>query len=260
MLRCPGPLVALRGLAALYRVSARQLAAVLPACEARAGTEDGAGAGALRRAVSDALGGPPLTPTAVHYFHAARLREPQLVLSEGLRPLPTSRDAIWRHLGEAVAGDMTAAQWASLLPAINGHAGAAPGRVLRHAAALRPGPRASLVCDVLLRPALYGARDHLELSAVVADLSAAYSPLVGFSVAERYARATTPCIVEFRHRPAPDDRDVDAALAFVAAALRGGVSSGALGGHDAEGTPIAAGDIVSVRAVTTQREWTHNHP
>lgn len=255
MLRCPGPLVALRGLAALYRVSDRQLAAVLPACETRTRAEPGAAAGALRRAVSDALGGPPLTPTAVHYFHAARLLDPWLVLTQGLRPFPTSREAIWRHVGDIVAGDMSTARWASLLPAVDGHAGTA----LRHAVAARPGPRASLVCDVVLRPTAYGARDHLALPAVVADLSAAYSPIAGFSVAERYARATTPCIVEYRRRPAPGDQAVDAALWYVAAALRGDVSSAALGGHDAHGTPIAGDEIISVRAVTTQREWTHEH-
>ena len=259
MLRCPGPLVALRGLAALYRVSARRLAAALPACEARAHADGGGAAGALRRAVGDALGGPPLTPSAVHYFHATRLRDPPLVLSHGLRPFPTSREAIWRHLGDVVASDMSAARWASLLAATNGHASAAHGHVLRHADASRPGPRGSLVCDVLLRPTLYGARDHLELPAVVAELSAAYSTVVGFSVAERYTRATTPCIVEYRHCPAPDDQDVDAALSFVAAALRGGVSSAAFGGHDGHGSVIAADDIISVRAVATQREWTHEH-
>jgi hypothetical protein len=196
----------------------------------------------------------------VHYFHAARLLDPWLVLSQGLRPFPTARDAIWRHVGDIVAGDMTAAQWASLLPAMNGHAGAADGRGLDHAGGARPGPGASLVCDVVLRPTAYGARDHLALPAVVADLSATYSPIVGFSVAERYARATTPCIVEYRRCPAPGDQAVDAALWFVAAALRGDVSAAALGGHDTQGTPIRADDIISVRAVTTQREWTHEHP
>ena len=57
-----------------------------------------------------------------------------------------------------------------------------------------------------------------------------------------------------------DHEDVDAALWFVAAALRGGVSPAAVGGRDARGTPIAADDVVSVRAVATQTEWTHQRP
>jgi len=208
VLRCPGPLVALRGLAALYRVSARQLAALLPAGETRARAEGGHAAGALRRALSDALGAPPLTPAAVHYFHAAWLREPQLVLKQGLHP----------------------------------------------------GARGSLVCDVLLRPGLYGAYDHLELPELVEDLGAVHSPIAGLDLADRCCRATTPCIVEYRRHPAPNHQDVDAALWFVAAALRGGVSRAGVGGHEAHGTPIAAHDIVSVRAVSTQTEWTHQHP
>ena len=66
VLRCPGPLVALRSLAALYGVCAQQLAALLPAGEARARIEGGRAAGALRRALGDTLGAPPLTPAAVH--------------------------------------------------------------------------------------------------------------------------------------------------------------------------------------------------
>jgi len=210
VLRCPGPLVALRGLAALYGVSAQQLTALLPAGEARARTEGGHAAGALRRALSDALGAPPLTPAAVHYFRAAWLRDPHLVLERGLDP----------------------------------------------------GAGGSLVCDVLLRPSLYGTHDHLKLPAHREDLSAACSPIVGFDLAERHPRATTACIVEYRRHPAQNHQDVDAALWFVAAALRGGVSRAGVGvgGHGAHGTPIAAHDIVSVRAVATQTEWTHPHP
>ena len=260
VLRCPGPLVALRGLAALYRVPAQQLAALLPACEARARTEGGPATGALRRAVSDALGARPLAPTAVHYFHAARLRHPHLVLERGLLPFPTAVEAIWRHLGDVAAGAMTAADWASLRPAIDGHDRASPGRELRPADAEPPGPRGWLVCDVLLRPTWYGVPGQFELPAMLDDLSAASSPIVGFDLAERYSRATIACIVEYRRRPAPDDEAIDAALWFVAAALRGGVSPAAVGGHDAHGSPIAACDIVSVRAVANQTEWTHQHP
>ena len=145
--------------------------------------------------LSDMLGSAPLTPTAVHYFHATRLHNPELVLEHGLQPSQRS---------------------------------------------------GSLVCDELLRPALYSAQDHLA------------APML--DVAQRFTDETTPCIVEYRRRPARNGQDIDAALWFVAASLRGAVSPWAIGGHDTNGAPIAGHDIVSVRAIRTQHEWTAKRP
>jgi hypothetical protein len=256
VLRCPGPLVTLRCLAALYRVTPQRLAELLPACETRAGHDALRMPGALQLAVSDALGAGPLAPTFVHYFHAGWLHDPPRVLEAGLRPSPATPDAIWQQLGELVRNDMPSADWASLQPA----AGSPDDRLLRRTEAPHRGPRGSLVCDRLLRPGIYGTHDHLELPALVANLSAAGAAALGFDLAERFAHATTPCIVEYRRCPAPDGHDIDAALWFVAAALRGAVSPSAVGGHDAHGAPIEAYDILSVRSTATQREWTPGHP
>ena len=258
VLRCPGPLVALRGLAALYGVSAQRLATCLPACETHAHANGHAAAGALAAAVRDDLATVPRAPTAVHYFHAARFARPALVLERGLHPAPTTADAVWQHLGEVACSDITNADWAALQPAPDGrHDG--PERRLRDAAdALQRGPSGSLVCDVVLRPALYGTHDHLALPALV-DIAAACEPYLGFDLAQRFAQATTPCVVAYRRRPARDGQDIDAALCFVAAALRGTVSPRATGGHDAHGSPIAAHDIISVRAIGTELEWTASH-
>lgn len=209
----PGPLVALRALAALYGVAAERLAACLPACETQASNDHDRPAPTLQTLVSDALGSRALTPTAVHYFHATRLVDPPHVLEHGSRPSQT------------------------------------PGASER-------GPRGSLVRDVLLRPALYGTHDHLTVPGIVEDLAVAYDTSLGVDLARCRRTATTPCIVEYRRRATRDGDDIDAALWFVAAALRGGVSARALSGHDAHGTPIAVHDIVSVRAIGTQAEWT----
>jgi len=206
VLRCPGLLVALRGLAALYRVSPQRLTEVLPACETHAREDPLGRLGTLAGIVSDVLGAPPVTPTSVHYFHAAWLRDPERVLVHGLRPSPCTRG--------------------------------------------------SLVCDVLLRPGLYGADDQLRFPAFIEDLGPAGRSSLGFELAERLERVTTPCIVEYRRPPARDGDDIEAALWFVAAGLRGTTNPSAAGRHDADGTPIAAHDVVSVRSIATQTEWT----
>lgn len=188
VLRCPGPLVALRCLAALYRVSEHQLAALLSPCETRAAAAPGPGA--LRNAVSAALG-VPLTPVYAHYFLATWLQDPRRPLEHGIDGSP--------H-----------------------------------------GPRGCLVRDTLVRPAAYGTREPLA------------------PAAPGRAPETTRCIVEYRTPPAPDGADVEIALRFVAAALRGGVSPLAIGAGAA--VRIAARDIVSVRELATQTEWTHAQP
>lgn len=255
MLRCPGPLVALRGLAALFQVSPQRLAELLSACETQARNDDLRIPGALQAIVSDAVGASPLAPTSVHYFHAAWLHDPEEVLKHGLRPSPTTPDAVWQHLGELVRADMRRADWASLQPAAEDpHDGLG-----RSARATDHGPSGSLVCDLLLRPALYGTRDHLKLPGFIEHLSAACGSSLGFDLAERFARTTTPCIVEYRRRPSRNGHDIDTALWFVAAGLRGAISPSAVGGHDANGTPIAGHDIVSVRSIATETEWTPEH-
>lgn len=211
VLRCPGPLVALRALAALYGVAPARLATCLSACEARADSDDGRRDARLRTLVSDAFGRRPRTPAAVHYFHAVRLVDPASVLEHGL-------PGVGPHTREHRAAD-------------------APAR----------GPRGWLVRDVLLRPALYGTADHL----IVPDTAEA----LGFDPAQRLRAATTPCIVEYRRNAARYDLDIDTAMWFVAAGLRGAITTRAIGGHGARSTPIAAGDIVSVRAIGTQTEW-----
>jgi hypothetical protein len=189
-LRCPGPLVALRAVAALYDVAPAQLAACMPVCETLAGTHDEWPAATLRTLVGDALGRRPRTPAAVHYFHAPCLVDPPQVLEHGLRP----------------------------------------------------STRGSLIRDVLLRPALYGTPDHLTVPDTAEDLAVARAPCL--------------CIVEYRRSAAPDGRDIETALWFVAASLRGAVSARAIGGLDAHPAAIAAPDVVSVRAIGTQTEWT----
>ena len=144
VLRCPGPLLALRSLAALYRVSAQRLATVLPACEADACTHGKPVDGALRTTVSDALGAPPLTPLAVHYFHAAWLRDPQLVLQHGLPPSATA-DAVKQCLGEFVS-DATRAKWTAATQPDGDHPRDAAHLHAQHAAAaVDRGPRGVLV-------------------------------------------------------------------------------------------------------------------
>ena len=86
-----------------------------------------------------------------------------------------------------------------------------------------------------------------------------YEQAVSAQLSER-PRVATPCIVEYRRGPARNGHDLDAALQFVAAALRGTVSRRAVGEHDADRTPVAARDIVSVRATATHTEWTPRHP
>jgi hypothetical protein len=185
---------------------------------------------------------------------------PALVLKQGLHPSPATPDAVWERLGELICSDITNADWAALQPATDGRQDGAQRHLLQTADALRRGPSGTLVCDVLLRPALYGARDHLTLPALVTDIAAACEPYLGFDLAARFTQMTTPCVVEYRRRSARDGQDIDAALSFVAAALRGTVSPSAIGGHNAHGTPIAAHDIIAVRAIGTQREWTAPQP
>lgn len=259
MLRCPGPLVALRGVAALYGVSAQRLAACLPACDTRARADGQAAVGALAAAVSTHLATVPLQPTAVHYFHATRLVNPALVLAQGLRPSPATPDAVWQRLGELVRSDITSADWAALQPAADGRDHGSHRHLRDAADALHRGPSGTLVRDVALHPARYGAHDQLALPALITDIAAACEPALAFDLTQRFMHATTPCIVEYRRRPARHGQDIDAALSFVAAALRGAISPRASGGHDAHGAPIAAHDIVSVRAIDTQREWTPEH-
>lgn len=86
-LRCPGPLIALRCLAALYGIPAQQLAELLPACATVAPPDPESPAVTLATAVAGALGSLPRTPTAVHYFAAAWLADPESVLELGL-PAP----------------------------------------------------------------------------------------------------------------------------------------------------------------------------
>jgi hypothetical protein len=66
-------------------------------------------------------------------------------------------------------------------------------------------------------PARYGIDDRFELLAAVHNLAAACRAYLGFDIAERFTRATTPCIVGYRRRPAHDGQDIDAALTFVEA-------------------------------------------
>jgi hypothetical protein len=66
--------------------------------------------------------------------------------------------------------------------------------------------------------------------------------------------------VEYRRFPAADvDDAVGTALWFVAAALSSDISLRAAGGQDREGTPVAASDIISVRALDTETEWAREH-
>lgn len=195
------------------------------------------------------------SPTAVHYFHAPWLRDPQLVLQHGLPPSATA-DAVKQCLGEFVS-DATRAKWTAATQPDGDHPRDAAHLHAQHAAAaVDRGPRGVLVCDVLLQPALYGTCDELQLPALIEDLTTACTPYLGFDLARRFTDTTTPCIVEYRRPPAPDSHDTDAALRFVAAALRGTVSATTLGGRDTHAAPIAAHDIITVRAVGTEQEWT----
>ena len=122
--------------------------------------------------------------------------------------------------------------------------------------ALEPGSPTGVCATSSLRPERYGTRDQRTLPGFVENLGAACGSSLGFDHAERFARATTPCIVEYRRRAPRIGHDIDTALRLVAAGLRGAISRSAVGGHDAHGTPIAARDIVSVRAIATEAEWT----
>ena len=230
VLRCPGPLVALRCLAALYGVSPWRLAACLAACEARPDADDRVGA--LATVVRDTLSATRLAPAVVHYFHATRLADPQVVLRHGLHP--SIADSGRRAPRSATHHGATEPLASSATP---------------------HGPRGFLVRDVLLRPALYNASDSFTLAHPIAP--DAREQRLRIDPAEPLTAPATLCIVEYRRPAQLDDNDVIAALWFVVAALHGTVSPTASAGHDRDGTPISSHDIVSIRALGCEREWAH---
>jgi hypothetical protein len=225
ILRCSDTGVAVRSLAALFGVTPDRLARALP--EAAAAVEADAEAEMARAivpALAANLGGPPVTPSRVHFFHGTRAFEPQLFAQRGLLPLPAVLDDLWERM-QGLAPEIPSENFAAVRAALED--GRIEALTYKHRADTRDdGPNGVLVRDVLLNPRAYHSSEFVRIPEIVEDICVAVRNELHVDLEQRFERAATPCVVEFTTHPREPHRALTAACWYAEAAQRGKIASG----------------------------------
>ena len=248
ILRCAGPLVALRSLAALFSVSASRLAAALPGAAetALADTHAPYPARLIVPALAADLGTNADTPSRIHYFHGTRTFDLRQFSQHGLLPLTVVLDDLWDRL--RLAPEIGPAWFAELRRAIEtGKVDALNYKARVDIGAKDDGPHGVLVRGLLLDPETHHSSPFLRLPETVENIIFAARNELQIDLEPRYERATTSCIVEFAAPPDDIDQALAAACWYVKAAIRGdAVGPDASWNFSGDGTAVPPHDIVFV--------------
>ena len=121
---------------------------------------------------------------------------PTTCFEEGLRPSPTTRDAIWQHLGELVRDDMPSADWASLQPAADRPHDHLQRRAVRCIAAPAGRWSATCCCDPgsTAHTTISSSRRSSRTSAPPADLPSALISPSASPARRRHASSSTGAV------------------------------------------------------------------
>jgi hypothetical protein len=249
ILRCSGPLVALRSLAALFAVSAGRLAAALPgaAKTALADTHAPYPAHMIVPALVADFGRRAATPSRIHYFHGTRTFDPQQFWQRGLLPLTAVLGDLWERL-QRLAPEIEPARFAELRWAIeNGEVDALNYKARVDIGAKDDGPHGVLVRGVLLDPEAFHSSPFLRIPETVENIIFAASDELQIDLEPRYEEATTSCVVEFAAPPDDFDQALAAACWYVEAAIRGDAAGPDVHWNfSGDGTAVPPQDIVFV--------------